>query len=271
MRRVSRNYFAVLDIPVMKGHIPEDDTESRELVLNETAARTLWPGADPIGRSLLSAVSRTEFEHFRVAAIVKDVPVRSMSEIEAVIYRMPEWMPDAGTITVFVRRATPGAGDRVRAVAASLAPGVTVNERPLVEYVRGSLETAVLASRASWAIGAVALVLAMAGVLGVLAYFVEERRREIGIRMALGARPREAAAPIVRTATRAIGAGVVAGFLLSALATPLLRRFLYGLNPFDPVAYAGVAGILALAAALATWIPVRRAMAFDPTALLRSE
>jgi predicted permease len=271
MRRVSRKYFAVLGIPVVTGHIPEDDTESRELVLNETAARTLWPGVDPIGRNLLSAVSRTEFEHFRVAAIVRDVPVRSMSEIEAVIYRMPEWMPDAGTITVFVRRAAPGAGERVRAVAASLAPRVTVSERPLVDYVRGSLETAVLASRVSWAIGAVALVLAMAGAFGVLAYFVEERRREIGIRMALGARPREAAAPIVRTAARAIGTGVVAGFLLAALAVPLLGRFLYGLNPFDPVAYAGVAGILALAAALATWIPVRRAMAVDPTTLLRSE
>jgi ABC-type antimicrobial peptide transport system permease subunit len=133
------------------------------------------------------------------------------------------------------------------------------------------LTRAVLASRTAWAIGALGLVLAMAGALGVFAQVVEERRREIGIRMALGARPRQIAGVVFRTASQALLWGLAAGFVLSALSVPVLRRFLYGLNPFDPVAYAGVALTLSLAAAIATWIPARRAIAVDAVATLRSE
>ena len=182
MRRVSRNYFGVLGIPIVKGRIPDSDVESRELVVNEAAARALWAGADPIGRTLESAMSRTEFWAYRVVGIAKDVPVRSMSEIEPVIYRTPDWWPTDGTATLFVRGSPPGVGQRVRAVAASLEPQVTVTERPLVDYVRDSLTTAALASRVAWAIGALGLVLAMVGAFGVFAQAAEARRREIGIR-----------------------------------------------------------------------------------------
>ncbi len=271
MRSVSRNYFTVLTIPIVKGNVPANDTPSRELVVNEAAARMLWPNTDPVGRTLLSAVSRTEFEEYRVVGVAKDLPVRSMSEIEPVIYRMPQWIPVSWTMTVLVRNAAPGVGARVRAVAASLGTRVTVTEVPLVDYVRGSLATAVLASRGAWAIAALGLVLAMAGTFGVFAYVVEERRHEIGLRMALGALPRQAAAPVLRIAARALGWGLAAGLILSVPAVPLLRHFLYGLDPFDPLAYAGVAGILVLAAGTAIWIPARRAMAADPGTTLRSE
>ena len=115
MRRVSRDYFGVLGIPIVQGRIPNSDTESRELVVNEAAARALWPGADPIGRTLESAMSRTEFQPYRVVGVAKDVPVRSMSEIEPVIYRMPDWAPMNWTATLLVRGSRPGVGQRVRA------------------------------------------------------------------------------------------------------------------------------------------------------------
>jgi len=271
MRRVSRDYFGVLGIPIVKGRIPDSDTESRELVVNEAAARALWAGADPIGRTLESAISRTEFQPYIVVGIAKNVPARSMSEIEPVIYRTPDWMPADWTATLLVRGSPPGVGQRVRAVAASLEPQVTVTERPLVDYVRDSLTTAALASRVGWAIGALGLVLAMVGAFGVFAQAAEARRREIGIRMALGSSRAQIARLVLLTASKALTWGLAVGYLLSLMSVPILRRFLYGLSPFDPVAYAGVAGILMLAGTVATWIPVRRAMGVDPATTLRSE
>ena len=269
MRRVSRDYFGVLGIRIVKGRIPDSDTESREIVVNEAAARALWPGRDPIGRTVES-VSRTKVEHYRVVGVAKDVPLRSMSKIEPVIYRMPDWSPVDWTVTLLVRNS-PGVADRVRAVATSLEPQVIVTERPLGDYVRGSLTTAALASRVAWAIGALGLLLAIAGAFGVFTQAAEARRREIGIRMALGASRQQIAALVLRTANQALVWGLTAGFLLSVLGVPFLRRFLYGLNPFDPLAYAGVAGILMLACGVATWIPVRKAMVVDPATTLRSE
>jgi predicted permease len=271
IRRVSREYFGVLGIPILKGRIPDNDTESRELVVNEAAARALWAGADPIGRTLESAISRTEFESYIVVGIAKDVPVRSMSEIEPVIYRTPDWMPADWTATFLVRGGRPGVGHRVRTVAASLEPQVTVTERPLVDYVRDSLMTAALASRVAWAVGALGLVLAMVGAFGVFAQAAEARRREIGIRMALGSSRAQIARLALLSASKALAWGLAVGYLLSLMSVPILRRFLYGLSPFDPVAYTGVAGILMLAGAVATWIPVRRAMVVDPATTLRSE
>ena len=271
MRRVSRDYFGVLGIPIVKGRIPEGDIESRELVVNEAAARALWGDADPIGRTLESAIARTEFQSYIIVGMVRNVPVRSMSEIEPVIYRTPDWIPADWTATLLVRNSRPDVGQRVRAVAASLEPQVTVTERPMVQYVRDSLTTAALAGRVAWAIGALGLVLAMAGAFGVFAQASEARRREIGIRMALGAPQRHIAALALRTASQAVVRGLAIGFLLSVLSVPVLRRFLYGLNPFDPLAYAAVAGVLIVAGALATWVPVRRAMGVDPATTLRSE
>lgn len=267
-RDVSREYFAVLGIRITKGRLPDSDVDSRQLVISEAAARLLWPNADPVGQTFEIAVSRTEYSEYRVVGVSRDVPVRSMSEIEPVIYKMPDW---ADAMTLLLRNAAPGVGERVRAVASTLEPVVTVTERPMVDYVRDSLATAVLARRVAWAMGGLGLMLAIAGTFGVFAQAVEERRREIAIRVALGANPRRVAAPVLRTFIRGLAWGLAGGLLLSVLSVPLLRHFLYGLNPFDPMAYASVAGILAAASILATWIPVRRVLAVDPAATLRGE
>ena len=271
MRRVARDYFSVLAIPIVKGHTPDNDVASREIVVNESAARMLWGNADPIGKTLESAMGRTEFWTYRVVGVAKDVPLRSMSEIEPVIYRMPDWLPVNWTATLYVRGSAPDAEQRVRAIAASLEPQVTVTERPFADYVRDSLTKAALASRVAWAIGGIGLVLAIVGAFGVFAQTAEARRREIGIRIALGARPAQVAMVVLRTASQALVWGLTAGFFLSWLSAPVLQRFLHGLNPFDPIAVAAVAGILALAAGLATWLPVRRAIAVDPATTLRAE
>jgi ABC-type lipoprotein release transport system permease subunit len=109
------------------------------------------------------------------------------------------------------------------------------------------------------------------GVLGVFAYAVEERRREIGIRLALGAARRQIVALLVSTSGRGILAGLAGGLLLSLGCGPLLRNYLFGLAPLDPIAYAGVLALLALTAVAATYVPARRACRVDPAVTLREE
>jgi len=111
----------------------------------------------------------------------------------------------------------------------------------------------------------------MAGAFGVFGYMVEERRHEIGIRVALGAGMRQVAMPVFGLASRALVSGLAAGLLLSFIAMPLLGHFLYGLDPFDPVAFAQVAAIIAVAAGLATYVPVWRAAKVNPAVTLRRE
>jgi putative ABC transport system permease protein len=127
------------------------------------------------------------------------------------------------------------------------------------------------ASRLAWAIGLLALVLATVGAFGVFAYTVEERRREIGVRMALGAETQHVVRTIIGGARYPLAFGLGAGLLLASAAAPFLGRFLYGLSPFDPLAYAGVSVMLVASALVASWIPARRAARIDPAITLRSD
>jgi putative ABC transport system permease protein len=265
-RPVSANYFAVLGIPLVEGRIPSSDSDSHEVVVNEAAARQLWPGADPVGRTLQSAETPTTLTAYTVVGVARNVPVRTMSEIEPVVYPTPPW-----TGATLLIRSAPGVAARVRAIATRLEPHVTATERPMTDYVRDSLGTAGLASRAAWATGALGLLLAMVGAFATFAYAVEERRHEIGIRVALGARPSQIISLVVLTTSRALLSGLAAGFILSVAAVPVLRHFLYGLSPLDPIAYAETAAILIAAAGLATWIPAHRAAGVDPAGTLRRD
>ena len=111
----------------------------------------------------------------------------------------------------------------------------------------------------------------MLGAFGVFASMVEERRREIGVRMALGARRSQVVQLVLRGATRPVLAGLAAGLALSLIVTPLLRRSLYGMSPFDPIAYLEIAAILLASSLAATWIPAARATRVEPAITLRGD
>jgi ABC-type antimicrobial peptide transport system permease subunit len=121
------------------------------------------------------------------------------------------------------------------------------------------------------AFAALALVLASVGIYGVVAHGVARRTREIGIRMALGAQAGEVGAMVMREGMQVIGVGLVAGLATGAAASRLLEGLLYGVKPTDPWTFAGVAALLAAVAAVAVWVPARRAMKADPLASLRTE
>jgi ABC-type antimicrobial peptide transport system permease subunit len=156
-------------------------------------------------------------------------------------------------------------------LAKAIDPAATITIRPLRAMVADSLFFARVGSQIAWAIGIIGLVLATVGAFGVFAYAVEERRREVGIRMALGARAPQVIALVLQSIRATVVLGLGVGLAISAATAPLLRTYLYGLSPFDPTAYLQVAVILATAAGLATWLPARRATRVNPAEALRAE
>jgi ABC-type antimicrobial peptide transport system permease subunit len=128
-----------------------------------------------------------------------------------------------------------------------------------------------LGAQLAGALGLFALILATVGMAGVFAYAVQQRTREVGIRMALGATPAQVVRLVLGGSSRAVVIGVVAGFAMALPASRLLRNVLYGLSPLDPIAYISVALILAIAGLAASYAPARRATRVDPVTALRHE
>lgn len=137
--------------------------------------------------------------------------------------------------------------------------------------MRDSSRNVVIGSRIAWVLGLLALVLATLGAFGVFASMVEERRREIAVRMALGARGSQVVQLVLHGAARPVLAGLGAGVALSLIVTPLLRSGLYGMSPFDPIVYLEIAAILLASSLVATWIPAARATRVEPARTLRGD
>jgi hypothetical protein len=266
-RGVSENYFDVLGIRLLTGRVPDDAERTLEIVVNDAAARRLWPGEEPVGQTLVDTMGSNAGTTFTVVGVVAAVPVRSVTDLEPVIYRGL----NAYSAVLLVRDRSPATVETIRRLASRIEPGITLRARPLRENVRDSLAVPIAASRVAQAIGALALMLAMFGTFGVFAFAVEERRREIGLRLALGARGPDVMRAMLAANGWSLGGGVAAGLLLAVVGALLLRGYLYGLSPLDPIAYLGVTAVLGFSAAMATLLPTRRAARIDPAVTLRSE
>jgi hypothetical protein len=282
---VCENYFDVTGVRLIEGRAPSANRPPEvliggrltrapgadgppEVVLSARAARDLWPdGTSPLGKTLHHVGGSDVEEVVTVVGVAADAAVHSMTELEPAIY----WHTTFVQTSLLVRDLSPASVERVRGLANGLLPGTTVSSRPLSDRIRPSLASAIGASRVAWGISAVGLLLATVGAFAVFAYAVEERRREIGIRMALGARSAHVVRMLWSTAQRSMLIGLAVGLILALGGAQMLRRFLLGLSPFDPIAYAQIAAVLLVAATIATWIPARRATRVDPAVALRSD
>jgi putative ABC transport system permease protein len=159
----------------------------------------------------------------------------------------------------------------VRALFGRAHPDIHLLSRSLVAGLRETMEDVFVAISIASGLGTVALLLASAGVFSVFAYLVEERRREIGLRLALGASKSRIRRSIAGMTSRPLVGGLAVGLALAIAAGFVLRRNLFGLSPLDPVSYLAVAAVLGAAAFVATYIPVRRALHVDPAVTLRTE
>jgi hypothetical protein len=265
VRPVSSSYFDALGIRIVAGRAPRRDSQGTEVVISETAARMLWGSDSPLGQRVSRGSKGSSREHV-VVGVAADVPTVTLNRINPVVYA-----PLENPTYVLLRDSSPAAAARVGALARAIDPAVRIGVRPLAADLAESTQLLRLGSRFAVALGGLALLLATVGAFGVFAYMVEERRREIGVRMALGATPASVVCIVIAGVRRPLAWGLGVGLLVSVAGAHLFRSQLFGLNPLDPVTYIGVAGILTVAALVATWIPARRATRIDPAVTLRGD
>ena len=258
VHEVSAGYFGTLGMRMVEGR-PFHDDASNEIVVNETLARRVWSSpAAAIGQTLPD-VNR------RVVGVVADARLETMNGVEPTLFE------PLGTNVHYVIVTGPANVERVRALIARLRPKATIDARPLADNIERSLEEATIGARLAGGLGILALALSAAGIFGVFSYVVTERTREIGLRLAIGARRVDVLRVLLRRAAIPLGVGLGIGLAASGMSGAILESKLYGLSPLDPVAYAGVLAVIAFATLCATLLPALRALRVDPAVALRTE
>ena len=271
---VSDRYFKTMEIPLLAGREfdPRDRIASTPVVIvNQELARRAWPGESPVGKLIKEA---DDSVWLTVAGVVGNVRQGSLGE-----ETMPQlYRPVLQRPMLFSNVVARTAGDPLAALPA-IQKAIWAVDRDQPMWAPYSMEqlldrsmsrlrfTMVLLS----VFAIVALVLAAVGVYGVIAFIVTQRTREVGIRIAVGATPSQAVAPILHHGIRLILAATFLGGLAALAGTRLLRDQLFALSPADPPTYIAVALGLGLVAFLACWLPARRATRLDPMLSLRSE
>jgi hypothetical protein len=262
---VSPAYFRVLEIPLEAGRSFAPEDGGRGVVVNETFARLCWPDRSPLGQS--ATIGGVAHE---IIGVVGDAQVYGIGAAQPIAFA--PYIPDGnvlrGGATVLVPTGMTAAGI---AAARSLDARVTVDAVTLTEQVNRSLGDTAGIARLAGALGLIALVLASIGIYGVISYSVEQQRREIGVRMALGARASQVVRLVLRRNGRALVVGLAVGLAIAVAESLVLASELYGLPPLDPLAYGGVLAVLAVAGLTAIIVPARRAARTDPTVVLRHE
>jgi putative ABC transport system permease protein len=276
-RTISAQYFAAMGIPLVAGRTftEADDGQAPPVaIINQSLARMLFPGRDPLGQPLPSV---DEVKNpARVVGIVRDTPQMSYEQQpKGEVYIPYEQLFFGAFMSTIVVRTT---GDPV-AVAGTLGREIRALDanQPIVRIatMNDVIAESIWRPRFSaWifsVLGALALVLTSAGVYAVVSYTTAMRAREVGIRMALGATPRAVTAAVLRSAMIPLGIGLAISFAAALGLSRLLSGLLYQVGATDPVAYAGAAVVLLAIGTLASARPAWKAATGDPLAALRSE
>ena len=268
---VSPAYFRALRIPLLRGR--EFDERDRAgtpevAVVNETMAKRAWPGQDPVGQWLLQGVSRRPL---LVVGLVRDSKYRTIGEDPSPFVYVPAAQTNEPIMRLLMRAEGPSLLPQVRALVAALNPNLPVTTSTLTDLTAVALLPHRLATWLAVAVAIVGAFLAAIGISGLAAYNVTQRTREIGIRVALGALRRQVMQTIVGGAAVPVVVGAAIGLLAASVVTDLLAGMLYGVQPLDPISFAGGAMIFIAVAALASAFPARRAASVNAVDALRAE
>lgn len=269
-------YFKALAVPLLRGRMFDDrDTMDAPhvAVISASLAQQRWPGQDPIGQTIEFGNMDGDLRLLTIVGIVGDVhgygldaPPRPTVYVD-LLQRPRPWI----TVTMLSDADTQQVTAAARNILQDLNPDIPAKFRTFSQIYSASLGSRRFSVLLIGLFGVVALLLATAGVFGVMAYSVNRRTREIGVRVALGARSRDVLTMIlsqgIRTTLIGVGIGVVASFAL----TRAVASLLFGVTATDPLTFAGVTLLLVAAALLACYIPARRATKVDPMVALRDE
>lgn len=274
MRRAVFDYFTAMGIPTLRGRTFTADDRAggpAVAVVNQALAARLFPGDDPVGRRVRFASSQSQ-TWMTIVGVVGNVRHLTLEETpKPEIYMYYRQGPPVGPFLVLRTAGDPAElADAARAAIRRLGADPPRDVRTM-EAIRGqsvAMRRFILLLVGSF--GVLALALAALGVFGVVTLIAAERTTEVGVRLALGATPRQVLGMVVGQALRLAGFGVVLGVIAALAVAPFLESQLFGVGAIDPLTYATVAFVLLITAALGASVPARRAMRVDPAAALRT-
>lgn len=265
---VQPEFFTTMGIPLLHGRnlLPH---EKNAVLVSESLAHAQWPGEDPVGKKDASGSSANDV----VVGVVGNARLLALNDGAAVELYHAVQTADMSNMLVIVKATAPPAtlAPAIRSLGTSMDPKLAFDVRPLnTEFkksMRGVENIAILVSF----LGLVAVALAALGMIGLVAYSVSERTKEIAVRIALGAQPSRVVLPILQQFTLPIAVGAVLGLVLTAAVSGMIRQALYGISHLDPLSYAAAMTLLLVITLIAAIIPARRALKVDPIQSLRHE
>jgi len=269
-------YFAALGLPLVTGRdfrLTDDTAAPPVMIVNQTFAKRMFGTENPIGRRAMS--SRDEKVEREIIGVVRDVKYYGAADSSRSLVWVPYAQHNAwhqGIVTVRARGGARDALDVVRRELHAMDPNIALaNVSTMDEVMSRSMAGDSLIAILLGTFASIALLLAATGVFGVLSYAVAQRTREIGIRLALGARPNDVRRLVARETAPMVCAGVVIGLAAAFALARLARSMWYEVGPNDPLTFAGVAIALGVVAVIAAAVPARRAARVDPVIAIRNE
>jgi predicted permease len=272
--RISPDYFKVLQTTLIRGRsFTEGDEDGKQpvAIIDESTARKYWPTRDPLGRHVRLGLDPTR-PWMTVVGIIKDIKSDGL-DIDGVPHIYVSTYQDAGRrVSVVLRTSLPATllEPQIRHEIQSIDPGLPVfNVSSMNDILDRSLASRRFSADLVGGFAGLAVLLASIGIYGLLAYMVGQRSREIGLRMALGARRADILRIFLRKGVALAGVGIVAGVVFSASTASMMASLLYGVRPHDPAVFLIVPLLLLAVAALASYLPARRATKVNPIVALR--
>jgi predicted permease len=275
---ITSDYFAAMGIPLVRGRFLEDDDNQRTptvCVIDQTMAGRYWPGADPIGRRLAFATTFSGKDAATIVGVVGNVKQKDLGETDGfgmVYFPYAKFQTNFFYFVARTSLAPAVLASSIRKAVLQLDPELPIDDLRLLQTL---IDDSLIARRSpallAGIFAGVALLLAGIGLYGVMAYTVAQRTREFGIRLALGA-PRGAVLRLVfGQGTRLAALGLALGLIVALLLGGYLSSLLFDVSARDPLTFVAIAALLAVVAALACWLPARRATKVDPMIALRAE
>jgi putative ABC transport system permease protein len=282
-QNVTTRYVETMGIPVVDGRsfLPSDAEGPYVALINETMARTFYAGQNPIGRRVrVSAPPSANIPWFTIVGVLKDVKQGGVDkktgtevyfDVEQA-YKIANAIPNAMNVVMRTSLAPHALSGSIHRAVQALDPSLPVVKLQSMDDVfADAIGRPRLLAQLLGIFAGLALLLAAIGAYGVLAYMVAERRREIGIRMALGADRSSVVGMVLRQGLSLAGVGIVAGLVVAFAMNRVLASLLFGVRPSDPLTIAAVMTIIGTVALVACYVPARSATRVDPMIVLRDE
>jgi predicted permease len=282
IEKIPSTYLETIGVPLVLGRAftaDEVNGQTPVLVVSESTARSLWPGESALGKLLRieqpkrNGETEMIFSSAQVVGVARDNQIYRAGETPPLLVYLPGAAPGGMDTSVLVRTTTDAASvkDLARREAYAVEPVLRLWVDTFEEKIAGSQTIMSAASHGATALGVLALMLAVIGLYGVMAWLVVQRTREIGIRMALGAQAHNVLALVLRQGMKLVLIGALIGIPAALAATQVLSSLLTGLTTADALTIAVVTALLVLVTLLACYLPARRATRVDPLETLRYE